>query len=74
VTASRETCGLKLAFAGADKSIEMRRLLIRLIVFIAVIEALGRLDFIVLLSALALAIAGIVCTDLLFTSLSSRVQ
>ena len=52
----------------------MRNLLINVIVFVAVIEGLGRLDFLVLLAALGLGIAAIVCTDLLFTSLSSRAQ
>lgn len=52
----------------------MRSLLINIIVFFAIIEVLGRIDFITLLLALGLGIAAIVCTDLLVTSLSSRAQ
>jgi hypothetical protein len=52
----------------------MRRLVINVIVFAALIEGLGRVDFLALLAALGLGIAAIVCTDLLFTNLSSRAQ
>jgi hypothetical protein len=52
----------------------MRRLVIKLIVFLVLIEGLGHVDILVLLSALALGMAAIICTDLLFTSLSSRAQ
>ena len=52
----------------------MRSLVIKLILFAAVIEGLGRVDLIVLLAGIALVIAAIVCTDLLVTSLSSRAQ
>jgi hypothetical protein len=52
----------------------MRGLLLKLIVFLAVIEGLGRVNFTVLLIALGLGIAAIVCTDLLVTNLSSRAQ
>jgi hypothetical protein len=52
----------------------MRRLVTKLIVFFAIIEGLGRVDFVVLLLALGLGIAAIVCADLLVTSPSSRAQ
>jgi hypothetical protein len=52
----------------------MRSWLIKLGLFVAVIEGLGRVDFLVLLLLLGLGIAAIVCTDLLVTSLSSRAQ
>jgi hypothetical protein len=52
----------------------MRSLLIKIGVFAAVIEGLGRLDFLVLVSACGLAIAAIVCTDLALTNLSSRAR
>jgi hypothetical protein len=52
----------------------VRRLLIKLLIFLGIIEGLGHVDFMVLISALALVIAGIVCTDLLFMSPSSRAQ
>jgi hypothetical protein len=45
--------------------------LINLIVFLVVTEVLARVDFLVLLSALGVAIAVIVCTDLCVRSLSS---
>jgi hypothetical protein len=49
----------------------MKTLLINLIVFIVLIEVLARVDFLVLLSALGVAIAVIVCTHLWVRSLSS---
>jgi hypothetical protein len=49
-------------------------MVIKLVLFIALIEVLGRVDFLVLLLALGLGIAAIVCTDLLVTSLSSRAR
>jgi hypothetical protein len=52
----------------------MRNLIINVIVFIAVLEGLGRLDFLALVAALALGFAAVVCTHLLFTNLSSRAQ
>jgi hypothetical protein len=51
----------------------MRRLAIRLLLFVAVVEGLGRVDFMVMLSALGLLIAVIVCTDL-FMNPSSRAR
>jgi hypothetical protein len=52
----------------------MRSLLINAIVFAALIEGLGRMEFLTLLAVIGLGIAAIVCTDLLFTNLSSRAQ
>jgi hypothetical protein len=48
-------------------------MVIKLVLFFAMIEGLARIDFLVLLAALGLGIAAIVCVDL-FTSLSSRAQ
>lgn len=52
----------------------MRNLIVNVIVFIAVLEGLGRMDFVALVAALALGFAALVCTDLLITNLSSRAQ
>jgi len=50
----------------------MRRLIIKLILFFATMEGLGRIDFLVLLSAVGVAIAVLICTDLLLDSASLR--
>ena len=52
----------------------MRRLVFNVIVFVALIEGLARVGLLTLLAAIGLGIAAIVCTDLLFTNLSSRAQ
>jgi hypothetical protein len=52
----------------------MRSLLVKIILFFAIMEGLGRVDLITLLLALGLGIAAMVCTDLLVTTLSSRAQ
>jgi hypothetical protein len=52
----------------------MRRLVINLIGFIALIEGLGRVEFMVLILVLALGILAIIGFDVLFRSLSSRAQ
>jgi hypothetical protein len=64
---------LNTAGGIADKK-SMRSLLLKLVIFFAVIEGLGRVNFTVLLLALGLGIAAIVCADLVVTSLSSRAQ
>jgi hypothetical protein len=46
----------------------MRGLAIKLMLFLGVMEGLGRLDFMVLLTAIGVAIAVIVCTDFLLDS------
>ena len=50
----------------------MRKLIIKLMLFFAVIEGLARVDFMVLLTAMGLAIAAVICTDLLLDSPSPR--
>ena len=50
----------------------MRRLAIKLILFCALIEGLGRVHFTVLLAAMGVGIAVVVCTDLLLDSASMR--
>ena len=52
----------------------MRSLVIKLMVFVAVVEKLGHVNFMVLVSGLALVIVGLVCADMLVTNLSSRAQ
>jgi hypothetical protein len=52
----------------------MRGLVIKLVLFIALLEVLDRVSFLTLLLALGLGIAAIICTDLLVKSLSSRAQ
>jgi hypothetical protein len=44
----------------------MRGLLIKLLLFIATIEGLARINFMVLLSAVGVGIAVVICTGLLF--------
>ena len=46
----------------------MRKLIINLILFFAVIDGLARVNFMVLLAALGVAIAAVICTDLLLDS------
>jgi hypothetical protein len=43
----------------------MRRLIIRLGIFCAVLEGLGHVNFMVLVAGMAVALAVIVCSDLL---------
>jgi hypothetical protein len=43
----------------------MRKLVIKLTLFVGVMEGLGRVDFIVLLTGIGVAIAVIVCSDYL---------
>ncbi|HSU88388.1 MAG TPA: hypothetical protein VLL56_06105 [Terriglobia bacterium] len=50
----------------------MRRLIIKLLLFFATIEGLGRIDLMVLICAMGVAIAAIICTDLLLDSVSLR--
>jgi hypothetical protein len=50
----------------------MRRLILKFVLFIAVIEGLGRIDLVVLLAGLALTAAALICSDLLFDSASSK--
>jgi len=50
----------------------MRKLVIKLTLFLAVVEALARVDFMVLLSAVGVAVALVICTDLLLASTSPR--
>jgi hypothetical protein len=52
----------------------MRKLAIKVLVFLAILEGLRRVDLPVLLLALGLGIAAIVCADLLVTNPSSRAQ
>jgi hypothetical protein len=50
----------------------MRRLIIKLILFFATMEGLGRIDLMVLICAMGVAIAVLICTDLLLDSASLR--
>jgi hypothetical protein len=50
----------------------MRRLVIKLILFFALIDGLGKVNIMVLLTAMGVAIAAIVCSDLLLDSESPR--
>ena len=50
----------------------MRGLVIKLALFFGMMEGLGKVDFLVLLSGVALAIAVIVCADRFLASESSR--
>jgi hypothetical protein len=43
----------------------MRKLIIRLIIFFAIIEGLGHVNFMVLVAGMAVALAAIICSDLL---------
>lgn len=46
----------------------MRRLIIKLIVFCAILKGLAHLDLMVLLAAMGVAIAAVICADLLLDS------
>ena len=46
----------------------MRRLVIKLILFFAVVEGLAHVNLMVLLAAMGVGIAAIVCADLLLDS------
>jgi len=50
----------------------MRRLIIKLILFLAAMEGLAHVNLMVLLSAMSVAIAVVICTDLFLVSASSR--
>jgi hypothetical protein len=50
----------------------MRKLLIKLILFLALMEGLGKIDLMVLLTAVGVAFALIICSDLLLDSASPR--
>jgi hypothetical protein len=50
----------------------MRKLVIKLLLFCAVIEGLARIDLMVLLSATGVGIAIVICADLLLDSASPR--
>ena len=50
----------------------MRRLVIKLILFLGVMEGLGKVNLMVLIAAMGVAIAAIICTDLLMDSASTR--
>jgi hypothetical protein len=50
----------------------MRRLVIKLMLFCGLMEGLGRVDIMVLLSATGVAMMAIICTDLLLDSASPR--
>ncbi len=43
----------------------MRRMLFKLVLFLGVIEGLSRIDLMVLLAGMGVAVAVLVCTDLL---------
>jgi len=48
----------------------MRRLVIKFMLFLGVMEGLGKVDIMVLLAALGVAMAAIICTDLLLDPVS----
>ena len=50
----------------------MRRLIFKLILFFGVIEGLGRVDLMVLLAGMGVAVAVLICTDLLLDSVFPR--
>ncbi|HYR43967.1 MAG TPA: hypothetical protein VER98_13140 [Terriglobia bacterium] len=50
----------------------MRRLIIKLLLFVGIIEGLAYINFMVLLSAMGVAIALVICTDLLLASTLPR--
>jgi len=50
----------------------MRRLIIKLILFLAAMEGLAHVNLMVLLSAMGVAIAVVICTDVFLVSASSR--
>ena len=50
----------------------MRGLIIKLLVFGGIIEGLAYVNFMVLLSAIGVAIALVICSDLLLASTSPR--
>jgi hypothetical protein len=50
----------------------MRRLVIKLLLFFAVTEGLAHINLMVLLSAVGVGIALVICTDLLLASASPR--
>ena len=50
----------------------MRRLIIKFLLFLAAMEGLAHINLMVLLSAMGVAIAVVICTDLFLVSASSR--
>lgn len=50
----------------------MRKLLIKLILFVGLLEGLRHVDFMVLLAATGAALAAVICADLLLDSASPR--
>jgi len=50
----------------------MGKLIIKVALLFAVMEGLARIDIAVLLTAMGLAIAALICTDLLLDSTSPR--
>jgi hypothetical protein len=50
----------------------LRRLIFKLTVFFAILEGLARVDFLVLLAAMGVGIAILICSDLILASPSPR--
>ena len=50
----------------------LRRLIVKLILFFAVIEGLARVDLLVLLAAMGIGMAVIICGDVILDSPSPR--
>jgi hypothetical protein len=50
----------------------MRRLIIKFLLFVAAMEGLAHVNFMVLLSAMGVAMAIVICSDLFLVSASSR--
>jgi hypothetical protein len=50
----------------------MRKLITKIILFVAVLNVIGTIDFTVLLAGLGVAITLVVCLDLLLASPSTR--
>jgi len=50
----------------------MRRLIIKFLLFLAAMEGLGHVNLMVLLSAMGLAVAVVICTDVFLVSASAR--
>lgn len=62
---------------GADRAIEVRvpsmgKLVVKLALFFALLKGLGHINITVLLAAMGVAIAVLICTDLLLDSPSPR--
>jgi len=50
----------------------MRKLVIKLLLFLAAMEGLAHVNLMVLLSAMGVAVAVVICTDLFLISSASR--